>query len=811
VKHASEIFLALFFWELTVCTVLGTVVGAETAQGLPNAQLFYSFLRGAAKQFGTWIWGNASVYNRWNHKTCAMVNQTTGSAKCRCSAVGTSLALFRRLMYQQLLYGVKIFGFETLGGCGDPSIDSPISPIAKIQDSGRQFAEDNDLGVHIVTFAVLADTMTGYAPPRNLYGATTAYRQWGNIPFSSGAHWMNNILDLFYPGYQDASYHHNETGFVTPTPFTDGVDVFHNDVSLDILARYPVIHLTTPIISSVAETKLKLSNYVSAGGKLFVTVETLASLPGLLGTTVSSDCQDIRADSTVTVGTTTITERYPLRACKVFGKGLSSIAQGHQLAHGLVDLAYSTGSSYNGTLVVLATSGMASKRQHGPLTAAEVEATIRTFPNPWPMADHVRALLTTAMHDAAPFAAGDHDAALSVVVNRVRAREYIVAVANTDLKQQNFKLSSNVGTIDSIEEIILRDAALASTAFDNDPGYCPTGFDHVPRGVSSASTIAGVDQRVFKVLLEAETAVLLPTLRPATAPDHIALPMPDAADLRDAISMRPTFRQHFDAVVVDYQYVERRTTQQLKIEGRWTFMRGVSILVDFTGGLNLYPDLRLCNNSIEYEQSIARMRSVLSKMSTKVNASTSTLDRTFSAVAIVSEHRSPENYYGSQQCQYDTRAALASLAKAFPTIEFHLQTIKTQNGHNATVELAAMGSLMNMKIAAHVGDAVVHESLTPWLPPPQLVGSLFVAAPSYDDDNAQSTIWHEPAHYATSAPLNTLSASDKNSFTSVLKLRSRGTWVIVDASMPWASLEGLNAAEDAEFAEVSEVESMLRE
>lgn len=31
-----------------------TALGAETAQGLPNAQLFYAFLRGAAKQFGAW-------------------------------------------------------------------------------------------------------------------------------------------------------------------------------------------------------------------------------------------------------------------------------------------------------------------------------------------------------------------------------------------------------------------------------------------------------------------------------------------------------------------------------------------------------------------------------------------------------------------------------------------------------------------------------------------------------------------------------------------------------------------------------------
>ena len=90
-----------------------TAVGAEAAQGLPNAQLFYAFLRGAAKQFGKWIWGNVSVYNRFSFKSCSIVKQV-----CECSADGTSLSLMRRLMYQQIMYGSKIFGFETLGGCG---------------------------------------------------------------------------------------------------------------------------------------------------------------------------------------------------------------------------------------------------------------------------------------------------------------------------------------------------------------------------------------------------------------------------------------------------------------------------------------------------------------------------------------------------------------------------------------------------------------------------------------------------------------------------------------------------------------------
>ena len=82
-----------------------TMLGAETAQGLPNAQLFYSFLRGAAKQFGTWIWGNASIYNRFGFKSCA--NQTVGGElMVVCNDAGTSLSLFRRLMYTYLLRAI---------------------------------------------------------------------------------------------------------------------------------------------------------------------------------------------------------------------------------------------------------------------------------------------------------------------------------------------------------------------------------------------------------------------------------------------------------------------------------------------------------------------------------------------------------------------------------------------------------------------------------------------------------------------------------------------------------------------------------
>ena len=69
------------------------------------------------------------------------------------------------------------------------------------------------------------------------------------------------------------------------------------------------------------------------------------------------------------------------------------------------------------------------------------------------------------------------------------------------------------------------------------------------------------------------------------------------------------------------------------------------MIVDFTSGLNLYPDLRVVKDSIdEYERSMARMYDVLTKMSTKLNASTATAaTATYSSQCIVRGMHGVEN------------------------------------------------------------------------------------------------------------------------------------------------------------------------
>eukprot|EP01050_Picozoa_sp_SAG11_P003443 SAG11_NODE_194_length_12858_cov_28.436946_1_plen_637_part_00 len=622
------------------------------------------------------------------------------------------------------------------------------------------------------------------------------------------------------------SDHHNETGFITPTPFTDTVDVLLADCAFDILARYPVVFLATPIISSALETTRKLERYVKGGGKLVVTADALATLPGLLDTTVGS-CTEVPA-GWVAAGVHGEPEKYPTKACEVRGPGLAAITTtGNGTA-----MAYSSGSAFAGSLVVLATSGMASTDMTGPLSAADVEDAVHALKNPFPMATHVRNILTSAMVEHAPFTAGPPDAPLSVVVNRVGAKEYLVAVANTELQAVEFKLAANprLGTVESVLEIALPDAELAASGYGDDPGYAPTGYDHVDRGASTPTKIAGIDQRIFRVKLETESATLLATVPPASVPQRVALPLPEIADLRHAIALRPTFGQHFDGAVLDWRYVEQRTSEELAAQGRWAFMRNVSLLVDFSSGLNLYPDLRLCNNSVQYEQSIERIAAVLAKMGTRVNASSLTAGQTFASTAIISEHRHPENgrsYFHSngtettQMCTGDTRRAWKRLARQFDTIELHLQVGETgRMVDNLGAAAIALTEIMepNVKLAVHVAKLVEDQVKEETLAAICSVGSLFAAATSIDPYSTSSTLTHH-------APLATMSKGNGTDtwarFAALLKVGRGGNgsdsncggagavpWVVVDASLP-NMFEGFGVVEDAEFAEVAEIEEML--
>jgi hypothetical protein len=75
-KHAALVSLNFGHYFLKEGTY--TLIGAETAQGLPNSQVYYAFIRGGGKQYGVPWFGNASVWNRWGYKTYGSAGGTGG-------------------------------------------------------------------------------------------------------------------------------------------------------------------------------------------------------------------------------------------------------------------------------------------------------------------------------------------------------------------------------------------------------------------------------------------------------------------------------------------------------------------------------------------------------------------------------------------------------------------------------------------------------------------------------------------------------------------------------------------------------------
>ena len=137
-----------------------TMIGAETAQGLPNTQIYYSFIRGAGKQYGVPWFGNASVWNRWGWKNYSGVTDYNGG-----DTRGTSLSLLKRLIYSHIMYNCVAVGFES----SFLNDKDELSPVGKIQQSANRWVSKNGNPGNLYTpVAVMLDFFSGWSFPRHL-------------------------------------------------------------------------------------------------------------------------------------------------------------------------------------------------------------------------------------------------------------------------------------------------------------------------------------------------------------------------------------------------------------------------------------------------------------------------------------------------------------------------------------------------------------------------------------------------------------------------------------------------------------------
>jgi len=649
-----------------------TGIGAETAQGLPNGQVYYSFIRGAGKQYGVPWFGNASVWNRWGWKTYeGTPGPDHGPTK------GTSLNLLKRLMYNHILYNCMFVGFESSWFEGDK-----LSPVGKIQQEAQKWVRTHGQpGVMMTPVALLVDFNAGWTFPRHLY-TENIYRVWGNLPYEAGDYFTDAVLDMLYPGYQDSSFYHNESGFMAPTPYGDVADCLLSDATASVLAQYPLIVVAGELRGG-AELRDKLNAYVEGGGRLIITGRNLAKFDGGIAGVTATGPASLKGGATMVYRDKTMIEDVNL---DVYGLNVPTGAK--VLAHcdGLPGAIVEASAGKGSLVAVAAAFGLGAAPRKDKLESG----VDRPLDKPYALLKHVRALLDDEFRAQALFDAGE---GLSLVTCRKAPGEYTLCVSNNALQPRPFTITSRCGAIESVTELPLDQSDKGAQ------GYLPEGTEPASVGSSSATVIAGGDVRVFAVKAHETNVTEIAPVIEAKRSTGRALPLRSQRSIQEEILARPTFFEHFDSVVVDWRYLNDRDIEALRGEAGWLKRQGVRIYIDLTSGLNIFPDLRLLkNDDVEYAKSMKTIERLLEKM-TALQAKD----------LILSLHQDPENNFTREQSQASFTDTLKTICAKAATTQ---ATVYLRTGPKAPGKLAAAIATIdavgatNLKLAVSVAQLV---------------------------------------------------------------------------------------------------------
>ncbi|MCL1794107.1 MAG: hypothetical protein FWG34_09575 [Oscillospiraceae bacterium] len=618
------------------------MIGAETGQALPSSPMWFSFIRGAGKQYGLLWFGNASVWNRWGYKDYSVDSKepdTSGGYEMGRFA-GTSLGLLKRLIYNHYMYNCDILGFENCwlteksetGAEKDEKSyvingkRNVLTPIGEIQKGCANFVESHpDPGVMYVPLAIVSDFFSGWVPPRHLY-TSDIYKVWGNLPYNNGDYQLHALFGMLFPGYENAGFYRDERGFDPNTPFGEIADVLLSDVRGEILNRYQM----AVILSSVEltlELYLKLKNYVGGGGRVIIFSDTVCRYAGL--------------------------SKYDPDYPEFFGmKDLCLRNDGEHIAK---PSDFATGEKtalknnyQKGTVtVILGGDGlMVEKRDFGKENKINSDISRPCFFTP-----EVEKLLEREFGDLRII--GVNNKNLRYCVNIFKTgendtNEYTLYVANSRFCEEHFDIVCYKGA--AINAEMLEIPSGANECEEYLPLLRETENENGAK--SGKYSIKPGDCQIWRVTVIKNPIDVFPESLPETQKKPLFLKIGPCVSAKDFLLNHPTFSHNFTGVMVEAEYLDKLDEEAAKKEAHYLKLQKVGLMVDISGMINHFPDFSLIGNIPERaEESIRKITEILDKACLYG-----------AEAAIFSSQRNAENEYTQQQGEQ-------GLEKSFEQIE----------------------------------------------------------------------------------------------------------------------------------------------
>ncbi len=254
------------------------MLGVETVEKLPSDTVLWCFCRGASKQYDrlTSVSISSAVSRPWGAKGYypdgrKVVHLGGREPTISGAGYGFSEGLSKREWYVAYMYGCSLvffqggYFFSSISDREGPPLAAPyeaplkafreaerpnwallegvLTPLGKLHAEAQEVAYDHPVrGVPYMPVALMLDYDHGWNQPRHLYRKDEDH-VWGNIPYSRLDYQIDNFFRWVYPGYEVCSFHRDERGYLTNTPFGDLYEVILSNASPKCLEKYRAVVL----------------------------------------------------------------------------------------------------------------------------------------------------------------------------------------------------------------------------------------------------------------------------------------------------------------------------------------------------------------------------------------------------------------------------------------------------------------------------------------------------------------------------------------------------------------------------------------
>ena len=587
------------------------MLGSETAQALPNANVWYAYLRGAGKQYGLLWYGFASLWNRNGYKNYSGEGDQYG--KCG-PEVGTSLNLLRRLMYTHYSYNSAIVGFE-LGwiynehydgeSAGDDNASSELTPVGQVQaDCAKIVSEKGMAGVLHTPTAIVLDFYGGWTFPRHLY-TKSINQNWGNKPYELGDYQIHSLYSMLYPGYEDSGFYQDERGFLVATPYGDAFDVLFDNAESDIFSMYNLLVLAGKQRLDEEITN-NLKEFISDGGSMVIFGEQLKAMNNTDWIGIELNGKEIiLTESRISYDNSTfIQDKLTLLGCDISNNiEILALADEHPLI---------LCSTWNKGKIFVIASPYALTQE----SLCQLNPTVNNENTSLPMLcdllPPVKAFLADLFNKEKLIDPNNPN--LQYTTGWNADDSLMVTLCNNGTDWESYSLESKIGEITQIIEWEMPPCDHMTT------GYFPTiikdkMIETMAKMPEGNLVIPPSHIKVFTLQIDSPQVEMLPHRERREPVKNRILSLWNISDLREELLTRERLGQHFDGIKIEAKYIQSTDINKLRKEGALIKRLGFSVIVDFLGLLNHYPSMTLIDSfSHRWESSRDNIKDTFNKM-----------------------------------------------------------------------------------------------------------------------------------------------------------------------------------------------------